>query len=178
MSYLNGWNKINSVVTVITDSMVVANGKYTMQIKDKSQTSKGYSIWKLRFKQYYENSLSFDSMFDTKIASLSSIDQLLLKQTNGINNKSPKNVILAFQQKLQEQACWDNVLRDTSKMGNPGIISGAEFKVRKPQGIWDGQMQYDIYLLQNKLGLNATTNKNGVCDYETITTLIQYTNGS
>ena len=177
MNYLDAWNKMNTVVTVVTDSMIVENGKYTMQIKDKKQTRKGYSIWKLRFKQYYENSQSFDSMFDTKTASLSSIDQLLLKQIHGINNKSPKNVILSLQTKLQELGCWDNVLRDTTKMGNPGIIDGAELKKRVPTGIWDGQMQLDIYMLQNKLGLNATTNKNGVCDYETITTLIQYING-
>lgn len=177
MVHLNGWNKMNTVVTVVTDSMIVSNGKYTMQIKDKEQTSKGYSLWKLRFKQYYENSTSFNSMFDTKTASLSSIDQLLLKQIHGINNKSPKNVILSLQTKLQELGCWDNVLRDTTKMGNPGIIDGAELKKRVPTGIWDGQMQWDIFMLQNKLGLNATSNKNGVCDYETITTLIQYSNG-
>ena len=177
MVHLNGWNKMNTVVTVVTDSMIVANGKYTMQIKDKEQTSKGYSLWKLRFKQYYENSTSFNSMFDTKTASLSSIDQLLLKQIHGINNKSPKNVILSLQTKLQELGCWDNVLRDMSKIGQPGIIDGADLKKRVPSGVWDGQMQYDIFLLQSRLGLNATSNKNGVCDYETIAALIQYSNG-
>lgn len=179
MTYLNGWNKTNAVVTVVTDSMIVANGKYTMQIKDKNQTSKGYSIWKLRFKQYYENSLSFESMYDTKIASLSAPDQLLLKQLNGINAKSPKNVILILQQKLQEESCWMGRVIDERTKRSVYLDTADEptFKPRIPTGIWDWQMQSDIFDLQNKLGLNAKSNKNGICDFETITALVRYQNG-
>ena len=179
MAYLNGWNKMNTVVTVVTDSMIVPNGKYTMQIKSKKQTTFFYSIWKLRFKQYYENSLSFESMYDTKIASLSAPDQLLLKQLNGINAKSPKNVILTLQRKLQEESCWMGRVIDERTKGSVYIYPASEptFKPRIPTGIWDWQMQSDIFDLQNKLGLNAKSNKNGICDFETITALVRYQNG-
>ena len=79
MDYLNQWDKWNTVVTVVTNAMDIPNGKYVVRIKNKHQTLEKSSIWKLKFKQYYENSLSFESMYTYKTSSLSSIDQTLLK---------------------------------------------------------------------------------------------------
>lgn len=157
MSLLNSWNKTNIPVTVVTDSMIVANGKYTMQIKDKKQTRKGYSLWKLRFKQFYENSLSFEAMYDRKVSTLSSVDQLLLKQVGGVNSKSPSDVIRALQNKLRSAGYWDYS--------------------SKYDGYWDGipsaayWFQYEVMHVYDR-----ATGFDGV-DYETICALIDYTAG-
>ena len=157
MSILNSWNKVNLPVSVVTDSMIVANGKYTMQIKKKSQTLEKRSIWKLRFKQYYENSLSFESMYDRKTSTLSSVDQLLLKQVNGINKDSPRDVITALQRKLNVAGYWTYP--------------------QETYGFWEGVptmiylFQYDVMHVQGRApGLDGV-------DYETITELIDYTSG-
>ena len=156
MSLLNGWNKMNSVVTVVTDSMIVPNGKYTMQIKDKKQTRKGYSLWKLRFKQYYENSFSFESLYDLKTSTFSAIDNLLLKQVDGINNKSPVEVIRALQTKLNSIGYGPGYVTDYYE----GWINTAVFRLMYEQTgdvskhpAWDG------------------------VDYETITEIIDYSYG-
>lgn len=152
MSLLNSWNKTNIPVSVVTDSMIVANGKYTMQIKDKKQTRKGYSLWKLRFKQYYENSLSFESMYTWKTSTLSSVDQLLLKQTQGIHEDSPKNVRIALQMKLRNIGYWTDPL-DGLWMMVPTMIYRFQSNIMHVQDRGPG-----FY---------------GV-DYETITELIEY----
>ncbi len=159
MAILNGWNKTNLPVTVVTDSMIVSNGKYTMQITGKSQTLERRSIWKLRFKQYYENSLSFEAMYDRKISTLSSIDQLLLRQVNGVNSKSSGDVITALQYKLQSAGYWDDRIKgytETHWVGIPSAIGLFQYDV---MGVYD---RYPAW--------------NGV-DYETICALIEYTTG-
>lgn len=156
MSILNGWNKMNTVVTVVTDSMIVENGKYTMQIKDKKQTRKGYSLWKLRFKQYYENSFSFESLYDWKISTLSAIDQLLLKQVNGINKKSPVEVIRALQKKLNSIGY------------GPGYLTN----------YYEGWINTAVYrfMYEQRGDVSKRPAWDGV-DYETITELIEYSYG-
>lgn len=156
MSLLNGWNKMNTVVTVVTDSMIVANGKYTLQIKDKKQTRKGYSLWKLRFKQYYENSFSFESLYDLKISTLSAIDQLLLKQVNGINKKSPVEVIRALQKKLNSIGY------------GPGYLTN----------YYEGWINTAVYrfMYEQRGDVSKRPAWDGV-DYETITELIEYSYG-
>ena len=152
MAILNSWNKTNLPVSVVTDSMIVANGKYTMQIKKKSQTLEKRSIWKLRFKQYYENNLSFESMYTWKTSTLSSVDQLLLKQVNGINKDSPKEVRIALQTKLRNIGYWTDPL-DGLWMMIPTMIY---------------RFQYEIMHVQDR-----GPGFYGV-DYETITELIEY----
>ena len=153
MEYLNMYNKMNTVVSVVTDAMIIANGKYTLQIKDKKQTNKEYSIWKLRFKQFYENNLSFEAVYNQKTSSLSSLDRLLLKQTNGINEKSSRDVILALQQKLKSLGYWDYSIDGINSTG--GYWNGV------PTAVYRFQVEY----------LNDVS-KVGQCDYETITALI------
>lgn len=170
IDYLRQWDKWNTVVTVVTESMIIPNGKYVMQIKDMSQKNKKKSIWKLRFKQYYENSLSFESMFENKISSLSSIDQTLLKYTE-INSNSPTEAILALQKKLQQKGCWDDITKDDN--GHPIIVKtddGLEAKKREPNGIWDNHMAADIFGFQTSFGLGES--KQGKCDLETIQALV------
>ena len=171
IDYLRQWDKWNTVVSVVTDAMVVPNGKYVMTIKDMSQKSKQKSIWKLRFKQYYENSLSFESMFNNKTSSLSSIDQTLVKYQE-IDYYSPKEAILALQQKLQQKGCWDSFERDSN--GQPIIVDtdeGPDFKQRVPTGVWDSRMREDIANFQYSFGLDVAS-KQGKCDKETISAMI------
>ena len=168
--YLNQWDKWNTVVTIVTDAMDIPNGKYVMRIKKKTQKDKKKSIWKLRFKQFYENSLSFESMYDPKTASLSSIDQILVKYDE-IDYYSPREAILALQKKLEQKGSWDHYARDEN--GNDIIIDtedGPDFKRREPSGVWDNQMREDIYSFQSMFGLDQS--KQGKCDNETIKALI------
>ena len=158
MEFLNAWNKMNTVVSVVTDAMVVANGKYTMQIKDKKQDNKEYSIWKLRFKQFYENNLSFEAIYDQKKSTFSSIDLLLLKQTNGINEKSNKDVITALQRHLQTLGYWTSPLS--------GSYSTAGYWNGIPTAVYRFQVEY----------MNDVS-KVGKCDYETITAIIEAVHG-
>ena len=155
---LNQWNKMMVPVTVVTDAFDVPNSKYIMSIKDKKQDNKSYSIWKLRFKQYYENSLSFDSMYEIKTSSLSSLDQLLLKQRNGITDKSSSDIITALQRKLQSVGYW-NYQIDGSK---------------GTHGYWNG-LPTALYRFQSDV--MGTVDKQGRCDFETITALVTYSTG-
>ena len=153
MQYLNAWNKMNTIVSVVTDSMIVPNGKYTMQIKDKKQTNKKYSIWKLRFKQFYENNMSFESIYETKLSTvLSSLDLLLLKQTTGIDSKSNSDVIKAMQSKLEVLGWRDD--------------QGAN-------GVWGFQTSVNLFRFQCEY--LETSQKQGKCDYDTVKALVQYT---
>ena len=96
--------------------MDVPNGKYVVRIKSKKQSLEHSSIWKLRFKQYYENSLSFESMYTYKTSSLSSIDQTLLKY-HEIDYYSTKEAILTLQKKLQQKGCWDDTVKVKDSRG-------------------------------------------------------------
>lgn len=170
MDYLNQWDKWNTVVSVVTDAMDVPNGKYVMRIKNKKQTGSRQSIWKLRFKQFYENSLSFESMYTYKTSSLSAIDQTLMKYRE-IDYYSTKEAILALQQKLQQKGCWDDTVKETN--GRTVVVpteDGPDFMKRVPNGVWDHQMKGDIFGFQVMFGLGSS--KQGKCDEETIQTLI------
>lgn len=174
MDYLNQWDKWNTVVTVVTDAMDIPNGKYVVRIKNKKQTLEKSSIWKLKFKQYYENSLSFESMYTYKTSSLSAIDQTLLKY-HEIDYYSTKEAILALQKKLQQKGCWDDTVKVKDSRGVIKTViadtdDGPDFKKREPNGIWDWQMQGDIFGFQAMFGLD--TSKQGKCDAETIQALV------
>lgn len=170
--WLDAWDKFNTPVTVVTDAIDVPNGKYTCHIKSKKQTKHKFSIWKLRFKQYYENNGSFETMFTRKMATLSAIDQMLLKYTT-INENSPREAILALQQKLQQKGCWTNTAKEKRNGVYYDVIEktpdGPEYKKRVSNGEWDVLMQVDIFEFQHSSGLGD--NKNGVCDLETIQAL-------
>lgn len=153
MSLLEEWNKLNTPVSVVTDAMVVPNGKYTVQIKKKSQTLERRSIWKLRFKQYFENSWSFESMYDLKLPTLSALDELLLTQINGINNKSPVAAIKALQMKLNSLGL------------GPGYVTQ----------YYEGYISTALFRFQ--CDYMDTTSKLGVCDFDTIRALISYSYG-
>lgn len=168
--YLNEWDKFNTVVTVVTDAMDIPNGKYTMKIENKKQTNTKQSIWKLEFKQYYENNYSFENIYNSKSKSLSVVDQTLLKYRE-INQFSPKEAIYALQLKLQQKGCWDDTVKEqyTNRTITIDTGDGIYFKPRKPNGIWDWQMQWDIFGFQAIYGLNVA--KQGKCDLETLQTL-------
>jgi hypothetical protein len=167
---LNQWSKWMIPVSVVTDAMDVPNGKYIMSIKGKKQTDKSKSIWKLRFKEYYENSLTFEENYTKKTASLSSVDQVL-SQHRSISELSPKNQILALQMKLQELGYWTDTVYTYDKWGVRTVVldDDAEPKRRVPNGIWDRDMQNDIFDFQCSVGLSS---KNGKCDRDTITLLV------
>ena len=156
--YLNMWNKNNTPLPVVTDAMDVPNSKYVMKIKSKKQNSKFTSIWKLHFHQYYENQLSFENMYTNKVSTLSAQDQILVKY-NQIDENSPKEAILALQQKLVLKGCWNN-----------------RSYQRKPNGVWTDEMPSDIYGFQYKVfGDTVSHRKNGVCDRDTINALLDET---
>lgn len=173
MDYLNQWDKWNTVVTVVTNAMDIPNGKYVVRIKNKHQTLEKSSIWKLKLKQYYENSLSFESMYTYKTSSLSSIDQILMKY-HDIDYYSTSEAILALQKKLQQKGCWSDTVKEQKNGIWYDVIEatddGPDFKKRTPNGKWDNQMAGDIFSFQVMFGLSSS--KQGKCDVETIQTLI------
>lgn len=158
--YLNQWDRYNNVVDVVTDAMDIFNGKYVVRIKDKKQTLDNHSIWKLRFKQYYEKPDSFDySRNSRKTSSLSAVDATLLNYLE-VDYYSPKEAIYALQVKLQEKGSW------TVKMVN----RNGNWVKRYPDGVWDNDMQSDIYSFQERHGMGQ---KQGKCDRDTIEALVQ-----
>ena len=173
MDYLNQWDKWNTVVTVVTNAMDIPNGKYVVRIKNKKQSLEKQSKWKLRFKQYYENSLSFESIFTYKTSSLSSIDQTLMKYRE-IDYYSTSEAILALQKKLQQKGCWSDTVKEEKNGVWYDVIEytddGPYFKERIPNGKWDNQMKDDIFSFQAMFGLDKS--KQGKCDAETIQALI------
>lgn len=168
---LNQWSKWMIPVSVVTDAMDVPNGKYIMSIKGKKQTDKYKSIWKLRFKEYYENSFTFEDTYEKKTSTLSSIDQLLIPIHGSITELNPKPVILALQRKLQILGFWTDIEYTYDKWGVRTIVmdDDGEIKKRVPNGVWDKTMQYDIFDFQCSVGI---TNKNGKCDRDTIVLLV------
>ena len=169
--YLDNWSKFATPVTVVTDAIDVPNGKYVMNIKSKKQNDKNKSIWKLRFKQFYENNLSFENVFSNKVSSLSAEDQTLLKY-QVINEKSPKNVILILQKKLKEKGYWQwfKQERDANGIWHDILINNEYEMPREPNGVWDDQMQSDIFQFQFYAGFG--NKKQGQCDRDTIIALV------
>lgn len=155
MDHLNQWNKLNTPVSVVTDAMDVPNSKYIMTIKSKKQTNHYHSIWKLHFHQFYENNLSFESLYRDKTSTLSALDRILVKYLQ-IDANSPKEVILALQKKLVMKGCWND-----------------QSYQRKPNGVWDWATQRDVFVFQTTHGLG--NRKNGVCDKDTINALLDET---
>ena len=172
-TYLNNWAKYLTPLNVVTNAMDVPNGKYILTIKKKKQTYEKFSIWQLRFKQFYENNQSFESMNNYKLASLSVVDQLLLQQIQ-ITKNSPKTVIYALQCSLRDNGYWIGSVKDETTKQDVIISTndGPQFKARVPNGVWDWQMEYDIFRYQSSIMKNTT--KNGVCDRDTIESLVGY----
>ena len=171
MSYrdlLDQWHKFLIPVSVVTDAFDVPNGKYIMSIKSKKQTDKRKSIWKLRFKQYYENSYSFENVYTERLSSNSAIDSTLLSN-NSIDSKSSSSVILALQQKLDSYGCFANVKRTNTMPSDVVTDSNGDPVPRTPNGVWDSQMQFDIFRFQSMAGIYG---HNGVCDRQTILALV------
>ena len=167
---LNQWSKWMIPVSVVTDAMDVPNGKYLMSIKGKKQTDKFKSIWKLRFKEYYENSFTFEETYTKKTSTLSSIDQVLVHLRVGINEFSHKTHILALQRKLQMLGFWTDVVWEFNNGQWSRLLDDDGEPVKRvPNGVWDNDMQKDISDFQRSVGI---TNKNGKCDRDTITLLV------
>ena len=158
-TYLDYWNKWSSVVSVVTSAFDVPNGKYIMTVKNKNQKNFKASIWKLRFKQYYENELSFENANLHKGYSLPT-PCLTLQQYDEINSSSPTEAILALQIMLSEKGCFRFIQEN-----------GAWLEDRVPTGVWDEQMNWDIFAFQAMYGLD--TKKQGKCDRETILAMLK-----
>lgn len=158
-TYLNYWGKMSSVVSVVTSALDIPNCKYIMTVKSKKQTSFKHSIWKLRFKQYYENEYSFENAYLSKGHSLPAPCLTLQKYTS-VDRNSPSEAILALQILLKEKGCF-KLTRE-----NNGWVED-----RNPNGVWDNQMVQDIYIFQHEYDLGDA--KQGKCDRETIIALIK-----
>lgn len=170
IEYLNQYDKWGTKVSVVTDAIDIPNGKYTMKIKSKKQSFHNQSIWQLYFKQYYETDMSFE-VYDPKISSLSSIDQILLKCRVPIDSTSPTEVIKALQLKLQEKGAWSDTVWHFDGSTWVVVLEDDEpvAKARIPNGKWDEQMQGDIYSFQ---AMNGFSSKQGICDEETIKAML------
>ena len=156
MDYLNMWHKNLTPVSVVTDALDIPNAKYIMSVKSKKQSNHNFSIWKLRFKQFYENNQSFERMYSEKQSTLSADDLELLKYQT-INAKSPKSAILALQRKLLAHGSFKPYTDNSHK--------------RVPDGKWDDYvMRMDIFMFQ--ANFMNTEKKQGICDRDTINALI------
>ena len=171
MSYrdlLDQWHKFLVPVSVVTDAFDVPNGKYIMSIKSKKQTDKRKSIWKLRFKQYYENSYSFENSYTNLTGSASAVDNELSKNDH-IDSKSSYAAIMSLQWKLMAYGCFDTVKRTNTMPSDVVTDSNGDPVPRVPTGVWDHQMQFDIFRFQSMAGIYG---HNGVCDRQTILALV------
>lgn len=156
MDYLDLYHKNLTPVSVVTDALDVPNAKYIMSVKSKKQSNHNFSIWKLRFKQFYENNQSFERMYSEKQSTLSADDLELLKYQT-INANSPKSAILALQRKLLAHGSFRPYNENNLK--------------RVPDGKWDNDiMRMDIFMFQSNF-MN-TEKKQGICDRDTINALI------
>lgn len=156
MDYLNTWHKNLTPVSVVTDALDIPNAKYIMSVKSKKQTRHNFSIWKLRFKQFYENNQSFERMYSEKQSTLSADDLELMKYQT-INANSPKSAILALQRKLLSHGSFKPYTDNNHK--------------RIPNGVWDDYiMRMDIFMFQ--ANFMNTEKKQGICDKDTINALI------
>ncbi|MBR0369695.1 MAG: hypothetical protein IJH63_03085 [Methanobrevibacter sp.] len=168
IEYLNQYDKWGTRVPVVTNAIDIPNGIYTMRIKSKKQSYHNLSIWKLYFKQYYEDDMSFE-VYDSKTSSLSSIDQMLLRCRVPVDSTSPTDVIKAVQLKLQERGCWSDTVWHFNGTQWVVVLDDEGESNRIPNGKWDEQMQGDIASFQN---LNGLINKNGICDEETLKAML------
>lgn len=155
MDYIDNYYKTITPVSVVTDALDVPNAKYIMRVKSKKQSSHNFSIWKLQFKQFYENNQSFERMYTEKQSSLSADDLELLKYQI-INAISSKSAILSLQRKL-------------SAHGSFRPFDDYSHK-RVPNGVWDNYMLMDIFMFQ--ANFMNTEKKQGICDRDTINALI------
>lgn len=161
MDYLDMWHKNITPVSVVTDALDVPNAKYILSVKSKKQSNHNFSVWKLHFHQFYENNQSFERMYNEKQSTLSA-DDLMLLGYNFIDNNSPKPVILALQRKLLSHGSFRPFNENNQK--------------RLPDGIWDDRMLMDIFMFQ--ANIMGTEKKQGVCDRDTINSLINDDNYS
>ena len=159
--WLNKFHKEQTPVNIVTNAFDIPNDKYLLQVKSKKQTSKKLSIWKIRFKQYYRNNENFNSMYKQKANSLSPVDSILWKY-QVIDENSPREAILALQMKLEQLGYFENKIME----------SNGEAVPRRPNGKWDRRMVWNIYAFQVDHHIDF---KQGVCDRETITDFIGYT---
>lgn len=159
--WLNKFHKEQTPVKIVTNAFDIPNDKYLLQVKNKKQTSKKLSIWKIRFKQYYRNNENFNSMYKQKATSLSPVDSILWKYQL-IDENSPREAILALQMKLEQLGYFENKIME----------SNGEAVPRRPNGKWDRRMVWNIYAFQVDHHIDF---KQGVCDRETITDFIGYT---
>jgi len=166
--WLNKFHKEQTPVNIVTNAFDIPNDKYLLQVKNKKQTSKKLSIWKIRFKQYYRNNENFNSMYKQKATSLSPVDSILWKYQL-IDENSPREAILALQMKLEQLGYFTNVYYDSRGMR---LDREGEIVPRRPDGKWDSQMKGDIMSFQSAHYIGF---KQGVCDRETITDFIGYT---
>lgn len=154
--YLDLWHKNITPVSVVTDALDVPNSKYIMSVKSKKQSNHNFSIWKLHFKQFYENNQSFERMYTEKTSTLSADDLELLKY-NVIDKNSPSSAILALQRKLLSYGSFRPYNANNRK--------------RAPDGVWDNDvMMVDIFNFQ--VNFMNTEKKQGICDKDTINALI------
>ena len=162
MDYIDSRHKYLIPVTVVTDALDVPNNKYIVQVKNKTQKDHNFSIWKLKFHEYYEDNLSFEKFYTEKTVTLSADDLELLKYET-IDANSPKSAILALQRKLNLHGSF----RPYDENDNP----------RHPDGVWDYErMRMDIFMFQANI-MNDQT-KQGFVDKDTINALVDMDNYS
>ena len=160
MDYLDSRHKYLVPVTVVTDALDVPNNKYIVQVKSKTQKTHEFSIWKLKFHEYYEDNLSFEKFYTEKTVTLSADDLELLKHET-INENSPTRTIYALQRKLNQH-------------GSYKMFDDSNGKVRRPDGKWNDHMTMDIFMFQS-IFMNDQT-KQGFCDRDTINALVNTDN--
>lgn len=160
MDYIDSRHKYLVPVTVVTDALDVPNNKYILQVKNKTQKNHEYSIWKLKFREYYEDSLSFEKFYTEKTVTLSADDLELLKWEK-IDENSWTRTIYALQRKL-------------NKFGSYKMFDDVTSKLRRPTGVWDDHMRMDIFMFQ-AIFMNDQT-KQGFCDRDTINALVNEDN--
>ena len=160
MDYIDSRHKYLIPVTVVTDALDVPNNKYIVQVKNKTQKDHNFSIWKLKFHEYYEDNLSFEKFYTEKTSTLSADDLELLKYET-IDGNSPKSAIFALQRKLNLHGSF----RPYDENNKP----------RRPNGVWDYErMRMDIFMFQS-IFMNDQT-KQGFCDRDTINALVNTDN--
>lgn len=142
--YLEIWEKYQKVVDVVTNAFDVPNGKYTLSIKNRKQTNKWFSIWKVEFYQYYEGSASFGGADEYIGEIYSSIDRTLINADTTIDSTSDSEYIKALQQKLIDNGYF-----------NAGTTATGE---------WSDELSQDLVNFQRDNELEMT----GVADWDTV----------
>ena len=169
MDYIDEWFKTMTPVTVVTDALDVPNAKYIVKVKSKKQTKHNFSVWKLEFKQYYEDDWSFEKFYTEKTASLSVEDLQILKETD-IGSYSSYESVQALKRKLSSVGYWT----PTMTVSQTYVATGEVFTFVVPRqfdGYWDSRMKDDIYKFQ--VEIMGISTKQGVCDKDTINALVR-----